>query len=63
MKLLEIALLLSSSTLAVATPLIEKRDAQFLQGQPIDANGKGGPILGLLFDHRDILLSATNRMV
>jgi len=63
MKLLKIALLLSSSTLAVATPLIEKRDAQFAHGQPIDANGKGGPILGLLLDHRDTMLSVTNRMV
>ncbi len=29
-----------------ATPVIVKRDAQFTAGEPIDANGKGGPILG-----------------
>ncbi|KAF9882180.1 hypothetical protein CkaCkLH20_00216 [Colletotrichum karsti] len=48
MKLLQasaIGLLgLLSSTSAV--PQNTKRDAQFNVGQPIDANGKGGPILG-----------------
>ncbi|KAJ0387897.1 hypothetical protein COL922a_001449 [Colletotrichum nupharicola] len=48
MRLLQASLLgfaaIASST--NAAPQNEKRDAQFNVGQPIDANGKGGPILG-----------------
>ncbi len=39
------AWLLWPAALTAASPL-QKRGAQFPQGQPIDANGKGGPILG-----------------
>ncbi len=35
-----------SLTMASPHPSLAKRDAQFAQGEPIDANGKGGPILG-----------------
>ncbi|KAK2736564.1 oxalate decarboxylase [Colletotrichum kahawae] len=42
-SLLGLAALASSTN---AAPQNEKRDAQFNVGQPIDANGKGGPILG-----------------
>lgn len=31
---------------SAATANVVKRAAQFTQGQPIDGNGKGGPILG-----------------
>lgn len=31
---------------AFAAPPVEKRDAGFADGQPISADGKGGPILG-----------------
>ncbi|KAJ0284907.1 hypothetical protein Brms1b_005660 [Colletotrichum noveboracense] len=48
MRLLQASLLgfaaIASST--NAAPQNEKRDAQFNVGQPIDVNGKGGPILG-----------------
>lgn len=34
---------------SAATANVVKRAAQFTQGQPIDGNGKGGPILGEIF--------------
>ena len=37
---------LQSVNAAPSNPELNKRDAQFVNGQPIDANGKGGPILG-----------------
>jgi hypothetical protein len=41
--------LLGSAVTANTLPQLSKRDAaQFVQGQPIDGNGKGGPILGEL---------------
>ncbi|KAK2045948.1 hypothetical protein LZ31DRAFT_223505 [Colletotrichum somersetense] len=48
MKLVQAsALKLSASVISTtAVPRNVKRDAQFNVGQPIDANGKGGPILG-----------------
>jgi hypothetical protein len=47
--------LLSSAVTANTLPQLSKRDAaQFVQGQPIDGNGKGGPILGEL-DPRRVL--------
>jgi hypothetical protein len=39
--------LLGSAATTNAFPGLAKRDAQFAAGQPIDANGKGGPILGM----------------
>jgi hypothetical protein len=38
--------LLGSAATANVLPQLDKRAAQFAQGQPIDGNGKGGPILG-----------------
>jgi len=43
-----VALSLWHSSCIGATPVLNKRDAQFSRGQPIDANGKGAPILGEL---------------
>jgi hypothetical protein len=39
--------LLGSAATANALPNLFKRDAQFVNGEPIDASGKGGPILGI----------------
>lgn len=36
---------------SVTAANVVKRAAQFTQGQPIDGNGKGGPILGENFFH------------
>jgi hypothetical protein len=35
---------------AGAVPSVEKRAAGFAQGQPISADGKGGPLLGMYHD-------------
>lgn len=37
---------------ANALPNIQKRDAQFAQGEPISADGKGGPILGMMHNFK-----------
>jgi hypothetical protein len=42
--------LLGVAASASALPNLKKRDAQFTQGQPISADGKGGPILGMFHD-------------
>lgn len=42
-----IAGLLCHPSWAAVSPPLAKRDAQFAQGEPIDASGKGGPILGM----------------
>jgi hypothetical protein len=34
-------------------PSLVKRDAGFAQGEPISADGKGGPILGIMRYHVD----------
>lgn len=44
-----------------ATANVVKRAAQFTQGQPIDGNGKGGPILGK--NSFDMLRSLILRMI
>lgn len=48
MRLLQnsVAGLIGLVAVASASPQVAKRDAQFNIGQPIDANGKGAPILG-----------------
>lgn len=46
MKLSGLTILLFASTTFGA---VIKREAQFKNGQPIDANGKGAPILGMPF--------------
>ncbi|KAF2402142.1 putative oxalate decarboxylase oxdC [Trichodelitschia bisporula] len=46
MKLSTLAAVLLAGESALCAAAIVRRDAQFLQGQPIDAAGKGGPILG-----------------
>jgi hypothetical protein len=51
-----IAILLGS---VQGTPFLAKRDAGFAQGEPISADGKGGPILGMLCVHVDETLSET----
>lgn len=47
-SLLSLAVLegIQSVNAAPSNAELNKRDAQFTNGQPIDANGKGGPILG-----------------
>lgn len=37
---------LAADVAALPGPRFIKRAAQFLQGQPIDGDGRGGPILG-----------------
>jgi oxalate decarboxylase len=48
MKLLGVssACLFGYAAFTNALPSLNKRAAEFAQGEPIDANGKGGPILG-----------------
>jgi oxalate decarboxylase len=38
--------LLWPAAMTNAAPMLAKRDGRFTQGEPIDANGKGAPILG-----------------
>ena len=62
MKFSTLAAWASAASLAAATPvneeMVEKRDTPgFTTGQPIDGNGKGGPILSKI---SDILLDFTN---
>jgi hypothetical protein len=58
MKLIELSIVLCSAlSLSSASPLadvsesgVKKRaQSQFIEGQPIDGNGKGGRILGMYF--------------
>jgi len=46
MKISTSVVALFSAGYAFAAPSLEKRDAGFADGQPISADGKGGPILG-----------------
>jgi hypothetical protein len=43
-------LALAQAAPAADEPVLQKRGTpQFTSGEPIDANGKGGPILSMLF--------------
>jgi hypothetical protein len=62
MKFSEISICIAGyAAFAGAVPSLNKRAAQFDQGQPIDATGKGGPILGKLYDMSTVLILTLNR--
>lgn len=44
---MRITALLFTAAVVTALPNLQKRAAQFTQGEPIDANGKGAPIDGM----------------